>query len=59
VTRGKRVRVAENFMNFEMSKITSWAKSSKIKFNEEQSKTMLMYRRKRKEGKDINIFLNN
>jgi hypothetical protein len=35
VTRGKTVREAENFTNFEMSTITSWAKSNKIKFNEE------------------------
>jgi hypothetical protein len=30
-----------------------------VNFNEEKSKTMLISRRKRKEGKEINIFLNN
>jgi DNA-binding Lrp family transcriptional regulator len=57
--RCKTVSEAENFMNLEMSKITAWAKSNKIDSNEEKSKTMLMFRRKRKEEKEINVFLNN
>jgi hypothetical protein len=46
-------------MNLEMSKITAWAKSYKINFNEEESKAMLISRRKRKEVNEINVFLNN
>jgi hypothetical protein len=42
-----------------MSKITAWSKKNKIGFNEEKSKVMLISRRKRKEVKDINIYLNN
>jgi hypothetical protein len=58
VIRGKTVREAEKFSNLEMSNITAWSKSNKIGFNEEKSKVMLMSRRKRKEVKDINIYLN-
>jgi ribonuclease HI len=50
---------AENIADVEMSKITKWAKENKISFNEQKSKVMLMTRRKRKERKDIQIYLNN
>jgi hypothetical protein len=59
VIRGKTVSEAENLTNLEMSKITAWAKSNKINLNEEKSKIILICRRKRKEGKEINVFLNN
>jgi hypothetical protein len=42
-----------------MSKITAWSKRNKVGFNEEESKVMLISRRKQKEVKDINIYLNN
>jgi len=42
-----------------MSKITVLSKRNKVGFNEEKSKVMLISRRKRKEVKDINIYLNN
>jgi hypothetical protein len=48
VTRGKTVREAENIANIELSKISSWAKDNKIRFNEQKSKAMLLTRRKRK-----------
>jgi hypothetical protein len=57
--RGETVSEAENVTNLEMSKITTWAKSNKINFNEEKSKAMLISKRKQKEGKEINVFLNN
>ena len=59
VTRGKAVVEAENFTNTELSKITAWAKNYKIEFNDDKSTVMLVSRRKRKERKEINIFLNN
>jgi hypothetical protein len=59
VIRGETVREAENFLNLEMSKITAWSKRNKVGFNEEKSKVMLILRRKRKEVKYINIYLNN
>jgi hypothetical protein len=37
-----------------MGKIATWAKDNKIRFNEEQSKVMLMTRRKRKKTKRSN-----
>jgi recombinational DNA repair protein RecR len=41
-----------------MSKINAWSKWNKVGFNEAKSKTMLISRRKRKEAKEINIYLN-
>jgi len=46
-------------MNLEMSKIMEWAQNNKLKFNENESKVMLMSRRRRTERKDIEIFVNN
>ena len=42
-----------------MAKITAWSKNNKIKFNEDKSKFMIVSRRKRKESKEINIYINN
>jgi len=50
---------AENIANVELNKIAAWAKDNKIRFNEEKSKVMLMTRRKRKEQKDVAVYLNN
>jgi len=41
-----------------MSKISSWAKENKTHFNEQKTKVMLLSRRKRRERKDLEIFLN-
>ena len=59
ITRGETIKEAETFSNFEMSKITAWSKENKVDFNEEKSKAMLISRRKRKEVKHIQIYLNN
>jgi len=58
VTRGKTVVEAENNTNTELSKTTAWAKSYKIEFNEDKSIAMLVSRRKQKERKEVNVFLN-
>jgi len=42
-----------------MRKITAWSRNNKINFNEDKSKVMIISRRKRKENKEINIYLNN
>jgi len=42
-----------------MSKITAWSTNNKINFNEDKPKVMIISRRKRKENKEINIYLNN
>jgi hypothetical protein len=47
------VREAENIANIELSKISSWVKDNKIRFNEQKSKSMLLTRRKRRERKEI------
>jgi hypothetical protein len=59
VIRGETVSEAENFLNLEMSKITACSKRNKFGFNLEKSKVMLISKRKRKEVKNINIYLNN
>ena len=43
----------------ELSKITAWSKSNKISFNEEKSKVEFISRRKRKEVKEIKVYLLN
>jgi len=53
------IREAENIANVELSKISAWAKENKIRFNEQKLKVMLMTRRKRKERKELKIYLNN
>ena len=50
---------AENIANVELSKSSAWAKDNKIRFNEQKSKVMLLTRRKRKEQKEIEMYLNN
>jgi len=59
LTKGDSIVEAENFMNLELSKISDWAQSNKIRFNENKSKAMLMSRRKRKERKKTEIYVNN
>ena len=49
--RGETVIEVETFSNLELSKLTAWPKSNKISINEEESKVMLISRRKRKEVK--------
>jgi hypothetical protein len=53
------IREAENIANVEMSKVSAWTKENKIRFNEQKSNVILMTRRKRKERKDLEIYLNN
>jgi monomeric isocitrate dehydrogenase len=43
--RADSTRAVENYVNGEPSKITAWSKASKTKFNEENSKVMLISRR--------------
>jgi len=45
------IREAENIANVELNKISVWAKDNKIRFNEQNSKVMLLTRRKGKEQK--------
>jgi len=56
-TRGKTVIEAENITNIELTKISAWAIANKIHFNKQKSKTMLVSRRKRKERKNLEIYL--
>ena len=56
-TRGKSVREVENFANLELSKIETWSRRNKVRFNEKKSKVMLVTRRKRREDKEIMLYL--
>jgi ribonuclease HI len=59
LTRGETVAEAENYINIELRKIQDWAQNNKMKFNNNKSKVMLMSRRKRKENKEIGVYINN
>jgi hypothetical protein len=56
-TRGKSTREVENFANVELSKIDRWSRRNKIRFNDKKSKAMLVTRRKRREDKNITLYL--
>jgi hypothetical protein len=58
VTRGDSIAEAENYTNIEMRKIQKWAENNKMKFNENKFKVMLMTRRRKKEKKEIGIYIN-
>jgi hypothetical protein len=49
----------ENYSNSKLDKITTWAKTNKTKLNEENSKIMPISKRKRKESRAVNVYLNN
>jgi hypothetical protein len=55
--RSNTTRAVENISNVEMAKITAWAKNNKTNFNDEKSKFMIVSKRKRKETKEINIYI--
>jgi hypothetical protein len=57
-TRGRTVAEDENLVNIELTKIAAWARDNKIQFNEQKSKTILITRRKRKERKEVTVYLN-
>jgi len=57
--RADSISEAENIANVEMGKITMWVENNKTKFNEEKSQVMLMTRRKRKEQKEMLVYINN
>ena len=58
-TGGGSVEAVENYVNVELCKINDWLKNNKARFNDKKSKIMLVSRRKRKENKNITVYLNN
>jgi len=58
-TKAESIPEAENIINAELSKISIWAIENKLQFNEQKSQVMLLTRRKRKENREIKIYLNN
>jgi len=59
LTRGETVSEIENIANLELTKISTWARENKVRFNGKKSKAMLMTRRKRKERGEVEVYLNN
>ena len=59
LTRGETITEAENFMNQALTKVQKWAQNNRLVFNEDKSKVMIMTRRKRKEKKEIAVYINN
>jgi len=59
MTKAESIPEAENIMNAELRKISAWTRENKLKFNEQKSQVMLMSRRKRKENKEVKVYLNN
>jgi len=57
-TRGESVRAMENYVNVELSKINVWAKNNKTRFNDKKYKVMIVLISKRKENKNITVYLN-
>jgi len=57
-TRGESVRAVENYVNIELSKTNGWSKNKKTKFNDQKSKVILVSSRKRKENRNITVYLN-
>jgi hypothetical protein len=49
--------VVKNYANAKMRKIDEWSRRNDIQFNDKKSKVMLVTRRKRREDKDITIYL--
>ena len=56
--KAESISEAENITNREMNKVLTWAKNNKLNFNEEKLKVMIS-RRKRKENKEISVYMNN
>ena len=56
-TRGDSIWAVENYAKVEMRKINEWSRRNKIKFKDKKSKAMLVTGRKRREDKDITIYL--
>jgi hypothetical protein len=46
-------------MNLEMRKVQDWAQNNKLKFNANKSQVMLISHRRRREKKEVEIYLNN
>jgi len=59
MTKAESIPEAENIINAELSKISTWEIENKLQFNEQKSQVMLLTRQKRKENKEIKIYLNN
>jgi hypothetical protein len=49
----------ENYANIETQKVAKWARNNKMSFNDQKSKVIIITKKKPKNRRDTNIFLNN
>jgi hypothetical protein len=59
MVRAESVGEAENITNVELNKISKWARENKLRFNDGKSKLMLLPEGKRKDQKEIAVYMNN
>ena len=59
LTKGKTQEEVENYGNIEINMVTTWARDNKMVFDEQNSKLMIITRRRPKTKRDYQIYLNN
>ena len=57
-TRGGSVKAVENYVKVELCKINESMNNNKARFNDKKYKVMLVSRRKRKQNKNITVYVN-
>ena len=59
LVKGASQLEVENYANIEMQKVAKWARNNKMSFNDQKSKVIIITKKKTKNRRDINIFLDN
>ena len=59
LVKGASQLEVENYANIETQKVAKWARNNKMSFNDQKSKVIIITKKKPKNRRDINIFLNN
>jgi hypothetical protein len=59
LVKGSSQLEVENYANIETQKVATWARNNKMSFNDQKSKVIIITKKKPKNRRDINIFLNN
>jgi len=59
LVKGSNQVEVENYANIETEKIANWARNTKMSFNDQKSKVMIITKKRPKNRRDIKIFLDN
>jgi hypothetical protein len=59
LVKGASQLEVENYANIETQKVAKWARNNKMIFNDQKSKVIIITKKKPKNRRDTNIFLNN